>query len=239
MTTQPVSSRARASSGSSSRLALGVDERLDRDVVARPRLRRSSSSSEPSRLDVGLAGREHLVRLVLRGLDVRLVERVDPEDRAGHRGRELPAVELLPELVRRRQPHLGRLAVRAVSGDSSGRRDQALAVLAGRLGEQLLGPEPEAARVRVDRRPCRGPRSSRCRARARARGRGCPPRRGRPRPSPRRAPAAARGRRPSARPERARRPTAPSSARRSSARRRRCRGSRAPRRAARAPSRDR
>ena len=63
-----------------------------------------SSSSEPagstSRL---LAGGEHLVRLVLRRLHVGLVERVDPEDRAGDRGRELPAEELLAELVRRRR----------------------------------------------------------------------------------------------------------------------------------------
>ena len=45
------------------------------------------------------------------------------------------------------QPHLLRLPVGAV-GDSPGAGIEPLAVLAGRLGDELLGPEPEAVLVR-------------------------------------------------------------------------------------------
>ena len=37
-------------------------------------------------------------RLVLARLDVRLVERIDADDRAGHRGRDLPAEEFLTDV---------------------------------------------------------------------------------------------------------------------------------------------
>ena len=82
-------------------------------------------------------------------MHVGLVERVDPEDRAGDRGRELPAEELLPELVLVRKPNLLRLAIGAV-GRLAGRRHEALPLLSGRLGEQLLGPQPEAGGALLD-----------------------------------------------------------------------------------------
>src|SRR5207247_1573773 len=83
-------------------------------------------------------------RLVLRRLHVRLVERVDSEDRAGDRDRELPTEELGAELVGLSELDVGTLAVgpgRALAG----RRHEALALLAGRLRDQLLGPEAEPA----------------------------------------------------------------------------------------------
>src|SRR5581483_12186009 len=102
------------------------------------------------RRDVGLLPRrEHLARLVLRHLHVRLVERVDAEDRAGDRGRELPAEELLAELVRVGDADLLPLPVGAVDVLARA-RDEPLALLAGRLRQQLLGPQAEAAGVRVD-----------------------------------------------------------------------------------------
>src|SRR5436305_1397914 len=131
-------------------LARRIDERLDRDVVAGPGLIQQLVE-RALRLHVRLtSGREDLVRPVLRGLNVRLVERVDLEDRAGDRGCELPPEELLAELVRRGQPHLGRLPVTAL-GSLAGRRHEALPVLSRRLGEQLLRPQPGVAGVRVDR----------------------------------------------------------------------------------------
>src|ERR1044072_2520657 len=71
------------------RLARGVDGRLHGHVVPRPGLR-EELVERAARLDVGLAALEHLVRLVLRRLHVRLVERVDPEDRAGDSRPEVP-----------------------------------------------------------------------------------------------------------------------------------------------------
>ena len=85
--------------GSQLAFAGGVDERLDADVVALARLGQQLVE-RAARRDVGLAGGENLVRLVLRRLNVGLVERVDPEDVAGDRGRELPPEPLLSELVR-------------------------------------------------------------------------------------------------------------------------------------------
>src|SRR5579884_3816683 len=68
-----------------------VDERLDADVVAGPRLREQLLGRALRRQVGPLARGEHLLRLVLRRLHVRLVERVDAEDRAGDGGGELPA----------------------------------------------------------------------------------------------------------------------------------------------------
>src|SRR5438105_13837960 len=80
-------------------LARGVDERLDADVVALARLG-EELVQRSLRARVRLRARgEHLVRLVLGGLHVRLVEWVDAEDGAGDGSGELPAEELLPELV--------------------------------------------------------------------------------------------------------------------------------------------
>src|SRR5262249_18764124 len=96
-----------------------------------------------------LAGREHVVRLVLRGLHVGLVERVDLEIRAGDRDRELPPEELRAEVVRLADQRRGVLTGGAVRRPAR-RRDEALALLPGRLGDQLLGPEAEAARGLAD-----------------------------------------------------------------------------------------
>ena len=110
----------------------------------------------------------------LAGLDVGLVERIDPQDRAGDGRRELPAEELRPDLVRRGDLDPdhglpGRLEARhrAVLGGVRRRvepqvdeqavpaielrgaeglavdRDEALARLPGRLGQELLEPGPE------------------------------------------------------------------------------------------------
>src|SRR5436305_1685353 len=69
--------------------------------------------------------------------------------RHGDRARELPAEELLPELVRILEPHLATLAIGPV-GRLAGRRHEALVVLSGRLRDQLLGPKAEAAVRLVD-----------------------------------------------------------------------------------------
>src|SRR4029077_21226375 len=103
------------------------------------------------RLDVRVLARvEHGARAYLRVLHVGLVERVDAEDRGGDSGRELPAEELGAEVVRVVELDLPLLAVGAVRRLAR-RGDEALALLAGRLREQLLDPEPEAVRVGVDR----------------------------------------------------------------------------------------
>src|SRR4051812_34820088 len=57
-------------------LARRVDERLDRDVVAGPRLR-EQLVDRALRLELEVAAGKHLLRAVLRGLHVRLVERID------------------------------------------------------------------------------------------------------------------------------------------------------------------
>ena len=115
-----------------------------------------------------------------------------PDHRAGDRGGDLEAEELLADVVgamsARCAPPDGRPAPSAASSSSCavvfGRgaqideeavvavdggvaerlavdRDQALAVLAGRLGDQLLDPGAEIgdARARRGSSPCRGPRS--------------------------------------------------------------------------------
>ena len=89
-------------------------------------------------------------RPVLGRLDVRLVERIDAEDRARDRGRELPAEELGAEVVRIVEPHAPVLAVRPRLGILARRGHETFPVLAGRLGDQLLGPEAEAAGRLVD-----------------------------------------------------------------------------------------
>src|SRR5260221_6855538 len=71
-----------------------LDERLHADVVALLRLRKQTVD-RALRLDLGLlAGREHVIGLVLRRLNIRLVERIDLEIRPGDRDRELPTEEL-------------------------------------------------------------------------------------------------------------------------------------------------
>ena len=74
---------------------------------------------------------------------------MDPEHVTGDRGRELPAVELGAEVVWIVERELAALAVGSV-GRLARRREQALALLPGRLREQLLGPEAEPGRARVD-----------------------------------------------------------------------------------------
>ena len=125
-----------------------VDERLDADVIPLARLSQQLVE-RAARRKVGLAGGENLVRLVLRRLNVGLVERVDPEHVTGDRSRELPPEPLLPELVWIRETHLAALPVRPLRRLAR-RGHEPLALLAGRLREQLFGPEPEARRMRVE-----------------------------------------------------------------------------------------
>ena len=123
-----------------------------------------------------------LARRDLAGLDVRLVERVDPEDRAGHRHGDFPAEELLSQVVfvvqieadhrvagprqrlerlvlcrvrRRSQTRVDEEAVAAVRLGGRERlavdRDDALAILAGGLADQLLEPGAERGDAAVTR----------------------------------------------------------------------------------------
>src|SRR5262249_16678315 len=125
-------------------LRCDVDERLDTEVVALAHLREQLLERALRReIRVDAAG-EDLGGAVLRLLHVRLVEGVDPEDRACDGGGELPAEELLPELVRIREAHLLPLTVRAVRVLAR-RGDEPLALLARRLRDQLLRPQAEAA----------------------------------------------------------------------------------------------
>jgi hypothetical protein len=123
-----------------------VDEGLDADVVRRRGRLEELLEARPFVVRRRLVPGKHLVRSVFRRLHVRLVERVDADERARDGGGELPAVELLPELVRIGDARLLALAVEAVARFLHGNRNESLALLAGRLGDQLLDPEPEAAR---------------------------------------------------------------------------------------------
>ena len=118
-----------------------------------------------------LVGRGERSRLDLAGLHVGLVERVDPDHRAGHGDRHLPAEELLEDhllvgqgdahhrlagllerahcgvarrIVVALEPHIGEHPVGPVHRWRTERlqvdRDQALALLAGGFGDQLLEP---------------------------------------------------------------------------------------------------
>ena len=143
VTTQPV-----LPARSIERLELGlarrVDERLDADVVRRRGGLEELLEAWPFVAGRRLVAGEHLVRPVLRRLHVRLVERVDADDRPRDSGGELPAVELLPELVGIGDARLLALAVDAVRRLVHGNRNEALPLLPGRLRDQLLDPEPEA-----------------------------------------------------------------------------------------------
>ena len=118
---------------------------------------------------------EQVARQLLGLLDVRLVERVDAEDRAGDRGRDLPAERLGAEVdrvgdldpddrVAGRLERVGQGVAAAVGPAGQGEpderpvgavgldrterlevdRDDPDAVLAGALGDELLGPGAEA-----------------------------------------------------------------------------------------------
>ena len=206
-------------------LARRIDERLDADVVAVLRLR-EQLVERATWLDVRLTGGEHLVRLVLRCLDVRLVEGMDLEDVAGDGRRELPAVELGAEVVGVVQPELAALAVgaRRATRPAPGSGPCPPSRSTRRAAARPRGRTPSCSRRC---RSCRGRRASPRPAGGRARAPGFPPRRDMPRPSPRPAPGSARGRRPAARPARSRTSRAPSSGRRSPARPRRRPGSHA------------
>src|SRR5829696_5077303 len=127
-------------------LARGVDVGEDCDVVlARLGVREQL-------VDVTLGGEvdrastlEQRVGAVLGRLHVGLVEGVDPEDRARDGDGELPAEELLTQLVRVRKPRLVYLDVVALAARKHG--DEPLALLPRRLGEQLLDPQREPSRT--------------------------------------------------------------------------------------------
>src|SRR5581483_11458714 len=123
----------------------GLDEGLEADVAAGPG-RREELLRRGDVLELGVPGGEHLARPVLRRLHVRLVERVDREHRARDRRRELPAEELLAELVRVGQAYLVTLPVGPVGRLPRGRHEPP-SLLARRLGEQLLDPEAEPVHV--------------------------------------------------------------------------------------------
>src|SRR4029453_11970275 len=76
-------------------------------------------------------------------LHIRLVEGIHAQDRAPDSRRELPAEELLPQLVGVLEPELGHLGV---LGALAARRDEPFAVLSRRFREQLLDPQAEVAR---------------------------------------------------------------------------------------------
>ena len=199
-------------------------------------------------------GREDLAREVLRLLDVRLVERVDPEDGAGDRRRDLPAERSrrrcrsdrrgrsgspggrLPAAARRASASPGANGLADVGQRSVGRRrgrrrtpsiaserlaidrDDAGAVLAGALRDELLRQAPKLAIAGSARnvslsRPALASAPMR-EAEAHARVDGRAPARGRRRPSPAPRRAAHRGRARSGWPARAPRRSAPSSGRR-------------------------
>ena len=223
-----------------------------------------------------LVGGGELARLVLAGLDIGLIERIDAEDRAGDRGGDLPAEEFLADVIAigdgdahdrmparssaatasscfgirfARQPQIDEQAIRAVDVGRAQRlgvdRDEALALLAGRFGEELLEPGAEIGDAgRGDDRDLVAARL--CRAR--------------PGSSPSTTPGFSAGgtlaaqertiicgaleqrcrrRGPSPRPAPCRNPTAPNSARRCSACRTRCGGTDRVRRSSAASSRDR
>src|SRR6058998_820370 len=73
-----------------------------------------------------------------------------PFDGARDRCRELPAVELLAELVGIDDPCIFGLPVGAVGGLVHRDGDETLPLLARRLGDQLLDPQPEPAGNRAD-----------------------------------------------------------------------------------------
>ena len=173
-----------------------LDVGQERGVVAGPKPAEMAPQGRVEICVVGphrRLGRQYARLLVLVGqpargelarLDVRLVERMDVEDRAGHGGRELPAEELGTEIVRvvyhdpdqrlaralerldaeillrvgrRGQPQVDEEAVDAVDlGGAEGLaidRDEALSLLAGGLGQELLEPGAEGVdRGRGDER---------------------------------------------------------------------------------------
>ena len=148
MTTQPVS-RAREISGSSSCSRAGIDEGLDGDVVALlhglEELRRQFRHRDCPRA----RSRKDSAGSLLRVLDVGLVEGVDVEHGARHRDGELEAEELGAEVGRLVELDRDLVAVGAVTRLAR-RGHEPFPLLARRLGDQLLEPEPEAARLVED-----------------------------------------------------------------------------------------
>src|SRR6266508_372828 len=124
-------------------LAHWIDERLNGDVIRRLSLAEQLVERALACERGILARGEHLLRLVLGRLDVGLVERVDPQNRAGDRDGELPAEELGADRGWVVEPHLRPLPIGAV-GNLPGRGHEPFSVLAGRLRDQLLGPETES-----------------------------------------------------------------------------------------------
>ena len=158
------------------RIGAGVAQRLGVGVVGIKIDGFAGNHRRLGRQRAGLLERcRQFAGLDLAGFDVGLIERIDADDRAGDRGRDLEAEKFLADIVRAIPARCGPPDDRPLSSASSLAsssgifvacerkldeetivavnlrhaerlavdRDETLAVLAGRFGEQLLGPGAE------------------------------------------------------------------------------------------------
>ena len=228
MTTQPVSCAPLRRAAIQLVLAGRVDERLDADVVALAAPARAARRASPRGSTSGSPAASTSFVLSFAactsGWSNGLIPSTWPATAVANSQRK----NSRPSSYGSARRDLAALPVRPV-GRLARRGHEPLALLAGRLGEQLLGPEPEAASATRRCRPCRGPACQPSPSWRPSSSPGLPSlAAGRP-PSSRVARSRKRleRRRPSAPPARSRTATAPSSGRRSSARPGRRRGSRA------------
>ena len=148
-------------------LARRVDERLDGDVVARPRLGEQLLDATPRTVGVRprpwpeRTSRVRSLASCTFGWSNGLISRSPPRPRSRTPSGRTPGPARTGAGTRTSR----RLAVGAL-GRLARRRDEPLALLARRLGEKLLHPEPEAARVgtttlsRPSSQPCPSARPS-------------------------------------------------------------------------------
>ena len=116
------------------RFELALVARVGEELEAAVARRTAVSARQRARLFIG---RGQLARLDLARLDIGLVERIDADDRAGDRGRHLPAEKLLAELQRSRD----RDAHNRVPGRFE-RRDRPLLFAVLAVGEPQIGEQP-------------------------------------------------------------------------------------------------
>jgi len=122
-----------------------------------PRPGHTAPPARPTGSTSGSWPGQDLLRPILGELDIGLVEGVDAEDRSGDSGRELPAEELLTELVLAAQAHLLELTVGASAGSSGAGRGPSPASRSTRRAAAR-----PTVRSRLDSgrcRPCRAPLS--------------------------------------------------------------------------------